>query len=101
MATDKTKETLLERLDSAGDLAPAGNAGKRVPVTIGGTTYPGGIAAVPIEELALCTTADLAAMRFAHRSHRTRRLNEAAKNGTFTPEQVAALQARGVLPTEL
>jgi hypothetical protein len=72
-----------------------------VPVTIGGKTYPGGIAAVPLDELALCSSADLAAMRFAHRSHRTRRLNEAARDGSFSPEQVAALQAKGVLPEAL
>jgi hypothetical protein len=101
MATDQPKKALLDRLDAATDLAPAGTARRAVPVSIGGTTYPGGIAAVPIEELALCTTADLAAMRFAHRSHRTRRLKEAAKDGTFSQETVKALQARGVLPANL
>ena len=94
-------DTLLARLDAAGDLAPAGTSRSAVPVTIGGITYPGGIAAVPPEELALCTPADLAAMRFAHRSHRTRRLKEAAKDGTFSEEAVKALQARGVLPPNL
>jgi hypothetical protein len=97
--TNGTK-SLLERLNSAVDLAPAGTGGRRVPVTIGGKTYHGGIAEVPIDVLALCTAADLEAMRPAHRSHRTRRLNEAARDGTFSAEEVAELQARGVLRPE-
>ena len=99
MATEDVQDSLLERLDAAVDLAPSGSSRKAVPVTIRGTVY-NGIAAVPIEELALCTTADVEAMRTAHRSHRSRRLREAAKDGTFSREQVAALKARGVLPSE-
>jgi hypothetical protein len=94
-------DTLLARLDAAQDLAPAGTARRAVRVTVGGKTYAGGIAEVPIEELALCTTADVKAMRFAHRSHRTRRLREAARDGTLSPAQVEALQYRGVLPRDL
>jgi hypothetical protein len=98
---DGTKDRLLERIETAGDLAPAGTARRQVPITIGGTTYPGGIAAVPIEELVLCSPADVQAMNPAHRSHRSRRLHEAARNGTLSPAEVAALKDRGVLPLNL
>lgn len=70
------------------------------PVTIGGKIYPG-IMEVPIEELALCSTAEYKAMRHAHRSHRSRRLRAAAENGTLSPAVVKALQAKGVLPSNL
>jgi hypothetical protein len=95
------QESLLERLNAAEDLAPTVGGGRKpVPVTIGGKQYEG-IAAVPIEELALCSNADYLAMKPAHRSHRSRRLQKAATDGTFTPAQVKALQSKNVLPTEL
>lgn len=91
-------DPFLARLAAAGDLAPTVGRGRQpVPVIIGGKTY-GGIAAVPLEDLAMCSAADYAAMRPAQRSHRSRRLLAAAKDGTLPQTHVQALQARGVLP---
>jgi hypothetical protein len=66
-------------------------------VVIGGKIYDG-IAAVPVADLALCSDADYQAMKPAHRSHRSRRLMAAAKDGTLSLAEVQALQAKGVLP---
>jgi hypothetical protein len=96
------RDAFLKRLDEAEDLAPTvGNARAPVPVTIAGTTYEGGIASVPIEELALCSAVDYEAMGPAHRSHRSRRLRQAAKTGALPVAYVEALQAKGVLPGDL
>lgn len=98
--TDTAKsDSLLARLDATTDLAPVG-ARRAVPITINGTEYAG-VMVVPIEELALCSAADYDRMKHAQRSHRSRRLRDAAKSGELTPEQVKALQARGVLPDPL
>jgi hypothetical protein len=88
-------DSLLERIEAADDLVRTGR--RATPVTIGGKEYKG-IMDVPVEELALCSSADYEAMRPAHRSHRSRRLRTAARDGTFSPEQVRALKAKGVLP---
>jgi hypothetical protein len=93
-----TDDAFLRRLQQADDLVPTGK--ERPRVTIAGKSYDS-MAAVPIEELALCSPADYEAMRPAHRSHRSRRLRAAAKDGSLSPAHVEALQARGVLPKEL
>jgi hypothetical protein len=95
------KDSFLQRLEAVDDVAPAGTSRRAVPVRVGDTTYAGGIPEVPLEELALASKADVEAMGFAQRSHRTRRLKEAVRKGEFSPEQVAALKAKGVLPAEL
>ena len=95
------EELFLARLAAADDLAPmVGSSRAPVPITIDGKSYYG-IAEVPVEVLALCSAADFEAMGPAHRSHRSRRLRAAAKDGTLSPAYVAALQAKGVLPSEL
>jgi hypothetical protein len=100
--TSTAADSLIERLDTASDLAPTvGEWRKPVPLTIGGKEYVEGIAAVPIAELVLCSAEDWRNMKPAHRSHRSRRLRKAATDGTFTSALVEALQARGVLPNEL
>jgi len=96
-----TEESFLARLAAADDLAPTvGSSRAPVPVSIDGKSYDG-IAEVPVEVLAICSAADYEAMRPAHRSHRSRRLRAAAKDGTLSPAYVTALQAKGVLPSEL
>jgi hypothetical protein len=98
---DVTADALLERIEAATNLAPVGTARRAVPVTVGGTVYTGGIAEVPIEELLFCSPEDVQAMKPAHRSHRSRRLHLAARNGTFSPAEIAALKERGVLPSDV
>jgi hypothetical protein len=94
------EESFLARLAAADDLAPTVGSGRApVPITIDGKSYDG-IAEVPAEVLALCSAADYEAMGPAHRSHRSRRLRAAVEDGTFSPAQVEALRAKGVLPSE-
>lgn len=96
------EEAFLERVAAAEDLAPTVGSGRApVPVTIGGQEYEG-IAAVPVDVLALCSAADYEAMRPAHRSHRSRRLRAAATDGkSLSPAVVEALKEKGVLPSDL
>jgi hypothetical protein len=97
----EAEDPFLSRLARADDLAPTVGSGRApVPITIGGREYAG-IVDVPPEELALCSAADYEAMAPAHRSHRSRRLRKAAKDGSLSSEYVEALQARGVLPENL
>jgi hypothetical protein len=97
----RDEDTLLARIAAAADLAPTIGGGRgRVPVSIGGKTYDG-IAAVPLAELALCSYVDYQAMKPAQRSHRSRRLTAAAKDGTLSSAEVQALQAKGVLPVPI
>src|SRR4051794_8591010 len=93
-------EAILARLAKTDDLAPAAAGRGPVAITIGGKTYRG-IATVPVEELALCNGTDFDAMLPAQRSHRSRILRRAAKDGTLSRPVVEALQRKGVLPSDL
>lgn len=83
-ANSSAEDPFLARLAAAADLAPTVGSGRHpVTVTIDGQTYDG-ITAVPLEDLAMCSAADYAAMRPAQRSHRSRRLMPAPRLARVT-----------------
>ena len=94
---DAAEKALLARIEAAENLAPTVGSRGTVPVTVGGITYPGGINAVPLDDLAVLSGEDHAAMNEGHRSHRSRRLRQAAREGKLSPAIVKALQAKKVL----
>jgi hypothetical protein len=86
-----------------GTLTPTGTrSSKARPITVNGRTYSG-IGSIPWPDLIAVSRASLLAQGYSPESagallaHRTRRIQRAVHDGTFTPAQVAALGDAGVI----